>query len=152
MDNNLLACLDPLMAHIGQIDGIKAVFTAQEFAELGRKRQPHHGAVYVVFDSLTPTENVSQSARLNLSVMVVLVLSQLTTSIEDLGKQMSRVIGQINGYRPTADPTAYAKGEAKTMTQALTATPFVLKNSINAKYIDGFIYLPMSFEAQVISV
>lgn len=156
MDNNLLACLDPLMAHIGQIDGIKAVFSAQEFAELGRKRQPHHGAVYVVFDSLTPTENVSQSARLNLSVMVVLVLSQLTTSIEDLGKQMSRVIGQINGYRPTANPTAnptaYAKGEAKTMTQALTATPFVLKNSINAKYIDGFIYLPMSFEAQVISV
>lgn len=146
MTQNLLACLEPLMSHIGQIDGIKAVFSAQEFAELGRKRQPHNGAVYVVFDSLTPTENVSQSARLNLSVMVVLVLSQLTTNTDELGRQMSELICHIHGYRPKA------QAQAQTQELPLTASPFALKGSINAKYIDGFIYLPMSFEAQVISV
>lgn len=137
MDKNLLACLDPLMSHIGQTNGIKAVFSAKDFAELGKKRQPHDGAVYVVFDSLSPDETAQKANLLTLSVMVVLVLSQNQTSSERLGKQMSELIRQISSFRPH---------------HTMTASPFVLKNSVNAKYIDGFIYLPMSFSTKVISI
>lgn len=139
MRQNLLACLDPLMSHIGQTDGIKAVFSAKDFAELGKKRQPYDGAVYVVFDSLAPDETAQQANLFALSVMVVLVLSQ-HTSTERLGKQMSKLIAQITNFRPVAGG------------KPLTAVPFILTQSVNAKYIDGFIYLPMSFSTKVIGV
>lgn len=141
--SDFLAFYPILLEHLKQIKAIKKVCEAKELEDLdvGRVQVPLDGAVYVVIDSIRPSEsnNRGREQMMTIGMSVILAKQQYnpTPKMDGVGATLTAICKALQGYEPMTDG------------KHLTHSPFVQDGGMNILYRKGFALYPLHFSVSV---
>jgi hypothetical protein len=142
---NILACYPYLLERLRTVPQIYQVLEAQEFAAITgneRRQIPSDGAVYVVLDSFTPTDDNAKGSEQDIEIgfSIILTKQQVTPSpaTDGVGQTLYAIAKAMQGYDPSDEQG-----------RALTAEPFKQRKPLPIRYENGFAYFPLRFTTSV---
>lgn len=141
MHGNMLACYPAVIERLQKIDGIKAVREVQDLQDIltaKRNIAPIDGAVYVVFDGMTPQTTAGNKQFLSEEISFSFILVKQTYRHEQdlsaIGTTLTAIKTAFQGFAPqTADG------------HFLTASAFSQRAAMPIEYVDGFAFFPIRF-------
>lgn len=140
--DDFLACYPALLSRLQTITQIKKIQEIKELAEIdGGAVVPLDGAVYVIFDGLTPTSanNGGREQVMELGFTLILAKQQYNPHprIDGVGATLTAICKALQGYEPTQDG------------RALSLSPFVQKPALAVKYFKNYALFPLRFTTTV---
>lgn len=140
---DFLAFYPVLLNHLKQIPAIKKVCEAKELEDLdvGRVQVPLDGAVYVVIDSIRPSEsnNRGREQMMVIGISVILAKQQYNPmpKLDGVGATLTAICKALQGYEPMVDD------------RHLTHSPLLQDGTMNILYRKGFALYPLHFSVSV---
>ena len=133
--DDILAFYPALIERLKSVPAIKKVCEAKELEDLdaGRVQTPLDGAVYVVLDSIAPTDGNARGREQLMQIGVSIILPRL----DGVGATITAICKALQGF------------EAKKDGRHLTLSPFVQNKGIAIRYSKGFAFFPMHFSTTV---
>lgn len=142
--NDILAFYPALIERLEGVPAIKKVCHAKELEDLdaGRVQVPLDGAVYVVLDSIVPTDGNGRGREqlMQIGVSVILVKRDYNPvpRLDGVGASITAICQALQGFEPVdKDGRHY------------TLSPFVQDKGIGIRYNKGFAFFPMHFTTTV---
>lgn len=140
MLSDFLAFLPVIIQRLGNVEGVKKVFTTQELSDLdvGKNIAPIDGCVYVMLDGYSPNTESGNGKNQAIDVTFSVILAKQyynKTSIGDVGITLTNIAKSLIGYEPMNE-----KG------QNLTLAAIYLDKGLNVLYQKGFALYPLRFK------
>lgn len=142
--NDILAFYPALIERLNSVSAIKKVCEAKDLEDLdtGRVQTPLDGAVYVVLDSIIPTDGNARAREqlMQIGVSIILVKRDYnpTPRLDGVGASLTAICQALQGFEPKdKDGRHY------------TLSPFVQDKGIAIRYNKGFAFFPMHFTTTV---
>lgn len=140
--DDMLVCYPVLLDRLKSIVQIKKVLEIKELSELDNQAvAPLDGAVYVIFDGLTPTDpnNDGREQTMELGFTIILTKQQYNPAprMDGVGATLTAICKALQGFEPEQDG------------RALTLSPFVQKQALAVKYFKNYALFPLRFATTV---
>lgn len=141
--DDILAFYPALIERLKSVPAIKKVCEAKELEDLdaGRVQTPLDGAVYVVLDSIAPTDGNARGREQLMQIGVSIILTKRDYNpvprLDGVGATITAICKALQGF------------EAKKDGRHLTLSPFVQNKGIAIRYSKGFAFFPMHFSTTV---
>lgn len=141
--DDMLVCYPALLDRLKSISPIKKVQEIKELSEIDNQAvAPLDGAVYVIFDGLTPTDpnNDGREQTMELGFTIILAKQQYnpTPRMDGVGVTLTAICKALQGFDPERDG------------RALTASPFVQDKALPFRYFKNYALFPLRFTTTVV--
>lgn len=140
--DDFLVCYPALLDRIGTIPQVKKVQEIKELAEIDSQAvAPLDGAVYVIFDGMSPTDpnNGGREQVMELGFTLILAKQQYNPRprMDGVGASLTAICKALQGFEPEQDG------------RALTLSPFVQKQALAVRYFKNYALFPLRFTTTV---
>lgn len=140
--DDILVCYPALLDRLKSIVQIKKVLEIKELSELDNQAvAPLDGAVYVIFDGISPTDpnNEGREQVIELGFTIILAKQQYNPAprMDGVGATLTAICKALQGFEPEQDE------------RALTLSPFVQKQALAVKYFKNYALFPLRFATTV---
>ncbi|MDO5769656.1 MAG: hypothetical protein Q4P13_09130 [Psychrobacter sp.] len=144
-NDDLLACYPYLLDRLRGVQQISDVLEAEDFAAMSgpdRNQVPLDGAVYVMWDGLTPqaSNNNGREQTMTIGFSIILTKTHYTPKpqTDGVSQTLTAICKALQGFDPIDEEG-----------RALVTAPFAQRPPIPFKYEDGFAFFPLRFTAEV---
>ncbi|MFB2537799.1 hypothetical protein [Acinetobacter sp. c3-l95] len=148
--DDLFACYPDLIERLKSLVENKTVKIIKEADDIGDlvgdnpNKLPLDEAIYVIFDSIVPTNSNANGTEQVHQIAFSLVYTVKKYNFRGLsgmsvGRVLARISQLLNGYEPVQDG------------KALTFSPFIQINPLPVRYQNGFGYFSLRFATTVAS-
>lgn len=140
--DDVLVCYPALLDRIKAIPQVKTVQEIKELSQIDSQAvAPLDGAVYVIFDGMTPTDpnNDGREQMIELGFTLILAKQQYnpTPKMDSVGAILTAICKALQGFEPEQDG------------RALSLSPFVQKPALAIRYFKNYALFPLRFVTQV---